>query len=274
MTLKELCIGIGMPEEVTENVLRIYKEQDYSALKAVTDKLYNRRDWETALEEVKKALGKDDKGLKMLTLQLVTGLNTYRLYEEKGISQKIFFDTFQCFSRFVGELMVSYHTYGFDREWSTPRQISMEEFRLGELEFEMENWKGERVISVHIPSDARITRDNCLNSYEQAQEFFAKYYPEMKYRYFICDSWMLSPGLKEVLPPDSRILQFQADYTIEEWNKEDTSYMEWVFKNLDLPFDELPEETSLQRNIKRFIKEGGFLGSAFGYMEKPVFCRV
>ncbi|MDF2871495.1 MAG: hypothetical protein K0R05_3070 [Anaerocolumna sp.] len=268
MTLKELCIGINMPEEVTETVLELYKEQDYSALKSASDKLYRRADWEKALEELRNALGKDEKGLKMLTLLLVTGLNTYKLYEEKGISQKIFFDTFQCFSRFVGEHLVSYHTYGFDREWWTPRQISMEEFRLGELEFEVDYWEGERVISVHIPSDAKITRENCLNSYEQALEFFAKYYPDINYRYFICDSWMLSPGLKEVLPPETRILQFQADFTVEEWNKEDPSYMEWVFKNSKLPFDELPEETSLQRNIKRFMKEGGFIGSAFGYIEK------
>lgn len=268
MNLEKLCIGINMPEEITETLLRIYKEQDYTLLKPACDKLYDRATWDEALEELKAALGEDKNGLKMLTLFLVTGLDTYKFYEEKGISEKIFFHTFQCFSRFVREHLVSHHTYGFDREWWTPRQIAMEEFRLGELEFELEHWKEERVISVHIPSDAKITRENCLNSYKQALEFLAKYYPDIKYRYFICDSWMLSPGLKEVLIPESRILQFQVDYTIEEWNKEDTSYMEWVFKNCNLPFDELPEETSLQRNIKRFIREGGFIGSAFGYIEK------
>jgi hypothetical protein len=268
MNLKELCIGINMPEEVTTELITINDKLDYEALKLATEKLYSRPIWQEGLEEIKIALGEDEKGLKMLTLMLIMGLETYNRYEEKGISQKIFFNTFKCFSRFVGEHLVSFNTYGFDREWWTPRQISMEEFRLGELEFEVESWKGDVVISVHIPSDAKITKENCLESYHQAKAFFAKYYPELRYEYFICDSWMLSPGLKEVLSTDSRILSFQQDYTIEEWNKEDPSYMEWVFKNTKLSFEEMPEETSLQRNIKSYIKSGGLIGSAFGYIKK------
>lgn len=268
MNLNEMCNGINMPEEVTKEVIKLHDELDYAALKSASEKLYSRPRWQEGLEELKSTLGKDEKGLKILTLMLAMGLHTYNRYEEKNISQKIFFDTFKCFSRFVREHMASFKTYGFDREWWTPRQISMEEFRLGELEFEVENWKGETVISVHIPSDAKITRENCLESYHQAKEFFSGHYPELEYKYFICDSWMLSPGLKEVLPPESRILQFQQDYTIEEWNKDDSSYMGWVFKNTKLTFEEMPEETSLQRNIKRFIKGGGLIGSAFGYIKK------
>jgi hypothetical protein len=232
--------------------------------------LLYRPSWKEGLEEVKNILETDPNGLKMLTFQLATVLDTYKRYEEKGISLNIFYDTFKCFSRFVREYMVSFKTYGFDREWWTPRQISMEEFRLGELEFELEKWKEEVVISVHIPSDAKISKENCLESYNQAKKFFSEYYPELEYKYFICDSWMLSPALKEILSPESRILQFQMDYTIEEWNKEAPSYKQWVFKNVNISIEDMPEDTSLQRNIKGYVRNGGLIGSAMGYMEKGI----
>lgn len=267
--LKDLCNGINMPEEVTDIVLQLEKELDIKAFESAVSKLYHRPLWQEGLEELRKALGEDKNNFKMLTCMLIMGLDVYEKYMEKGISEKIFYDTFGCFSRFVKEHMASYGTYGFDREWWTTRQLSMEEFRLGELEFEVEKWKDEDVISVHIPSDAMITRENCVASYALSKEFFQEYYPEFAYNYYICDSWMLSPGLGDVLPADSRIISFQKDYTIAEWDKENRSYLEWVYKNPaeTLTTEELPENTSLQRNIKKYLQEGGRIGAALGYIK-------
>ncbi|SHO49168.1 acyltransferase domain-containing protein [Anaerocolumna xylanovorans] len=265
--LKDICDGIKMPEEVTNIVLELEKELDMKALEPSVCKLYRRSLWQEGLGELRKVFGEDKNNYKMLTCMLVMGLDTYKKYKEKGISDKVFYDTFACFSRFVKEHMASYGSYGFDREWWTPRQLSMEEFRLGELEFEVEKWEGEDVISVHIPSDASITRENCVASYTWSKEFFKEYYPGFAYKYYICDSWMLSPGLKDVLPADSRILSFQKDFTITEWDKENPSYLEWVYKNSNLTLEELPENTSLQRNIKKHLKEGGKIGTAFGYIK-------
>lgn len=267
MNIIALCNGIDMPEEVTKNIIELQDTLDYAALQPAAAKLFHRMSWAQGLEEAKDILGEDKNGFKILTFMLITGLETFKLYEEKGIGKDIFFDTFKCFSRFVREHMASFHTYGFDRGFWTPRHIAMEEFRLGELEFEIEEWKEEVVISVHSPSDAKISKENCMNSYSQAKEFFQRFYPNLKFKYFICDSWMLSPALKEVLSPESRIIQFQEDYTIDEWNKEDPSYKEWVFKNPKVTIEEMAEGTSLQRNIKEFVKSGGCIGTAVGYIK-------
>lgn len=265
--LKDICDGINMPEEVTNIVLELEKELDMKALEPSVNKLYHRPLWQEGLDELRKAFGEDKNNYKMLTCMLVMSLDVYKKYKEKGISDKVFYDTFACFSRFVREHMSSYGSYGFDREWWTTRQLSMEEFRLGELEFEVEKWQDGDVISVHIPSDASITRENCVDSYNWSKEFFREYYPDFAYNYYICDSWMLSPGLKDVLPAESRILSFQKDFTITEWDKENPSYLEWVYKNPNLTLEELPENTSLQRNIKKYLKEGGKIGTAFGYIK-------
>ncbi len=265
--LKDICEGIQMPEEVTAILLGLEKELDLKALAPSVEKLYHRPLWEEGLAELRTAFGEDKNGFKMLTCMLLMGLDVYEKYKEKGMEEKVFFDTFACFSRFVKEHLASYGTYGFDREWWTTRQLSMEEFRLGELEFEVEKWNGEDVISVHIPSDAVITRENCVASYAWSKVFFKEFYPDFQYKYYICDSWLLSPSLPDVLPADSKIVNFQKDFIITEWEKENPSYLEWVYKNPNLKLEELPENTSLQRNIKKYLKEGGKIGTAFGYIK-------
>ena len=85
---------------------------------------------------------------------------------------------------------------------------------------------------------------------------------------FACDSWLLSPALKELLPEESRILQFQNRFEVKSWNKEEDAYLEWVFKRKDLPLEKLPEETSLQRKMKAYVLQGGKIGEAYGEIPK------
>jgi hypothetical protein len=268
LELVRLCEKINMPWEVTEIVLSINQTINFSAFRNSTDKLLSRATWKEGLEELKKVFAEDTNGFKMLTCMLVCGLATHDKYLEKGISEDIFYDTFGCFSRFVKEHKASYDCYGFDREWWTVRQIAMEEFRIGALEFEFDVVKDHKVISVHIPSDVKLSKENSDRSYAEAREFLAKYYPEYKYDNFACDSWLLSPNLKEVLDPNSQILQFQSDFQIESVNPDATDYMEWVFKNRGKSLEEVPQDTSLQRKMKAYLKSDGKIGTAFGYLKE------
>lgn len=271
LDLKQLCSGINMPEEITEKVLSISQNFNYQALKIPMDKFEKRDTWMEGLEELRKVFGEDAGGFKMLSCMLTKSLTIYNKYAEKQLSDELFYATFGCFSRFVREHKVSYGVYGFDREWWTPRQIALQEFRIGELEYEMVLEEGQNVISIHIPSDAKLTMEKCKHSLEDAKLFFAEYYPDYSYEKFICDSWLLSPNLKEVLGIDSMILYFQNAFEIVSFAPEDDSYMEWVFKNPKLSIDEVPQDTSLQRKMKSYIKSGRKIGSALGYLKENGF---
>lgn len=271
--LKDLCKEIAMPLEVTGRILTLDKECEYSEIQEWTDKLFHQASWKEGLAGLKKILDPDPDGLKMLTCMLRLSQNSHLEYKEKGIRDEIFYDTMACFSRFVEENRVSYGRYGFNREWWTTRQLSLTEFRLGTLEFEMAEMEGEEVISIHIPSDAHMNTENCRDSYLAAQDFFKQYYPQYQYKHFACETWLLSPALKEIVSPDSRILEFQEGFHIVKTIPDVLDYMEWVFKNPKLSIDEVPQDTSMQRKMKAYIKAGGDIGAALGYLKEEYLDR-
>lgn len=271
MKLNELCNQINMPVKVTEQVNLLSGELDWDRLEPQMTLFFHKETWAEGVEAIRKILEEDTNGFKMLTCMLKAGLQTYEMYIDKKINEIIYYDTFGCFSRFVNEHMKSYGCYGFDRDWWTCRQISMREFRIGELEYEMEYKEDKYVMSIHIPSDAKLSADNCKQSVMQAIDFFDTYYPDYQYEKLRCGSWMLSPALTYVLPPESNILMFQKAFVIISVDKQDRSYLEWIFNNSKLSINEFPQHTSLQVNVMKYLKSGGKIGSAVGYLRDEGF---
>ena len=61
------------------------------------------------------------------------------------------------------------------------------------------------------------------------------------------------------------------EFRLTEVQPEDTEYITWIFKKPGGSIDELPGHTSLQRNIKQFLKNGGHIGSAKGILADEDF---
>lgn len=267
-SMRELCRAIEMPKEVTEYAVRFDSEFEYGSAEAGMNKLFDPAAWNEGLKELKASLGEDPKGYKMLTCMLHCCGRTWEFYRSHGISGQIFAETMKCFSRFVKEHKESYGCYGFDREWWTARQLSGRLFRIGELEYELREEKGERVIALHIPSDARLEREKVLASIGQAKKFLEEKFPEYSKAEMQCHSWLLSPTLREVLPPKSNILAFQELFDIKILGEDKAGeYMVWVFKRSDIPLEDLPENTSLQRRLKAYLLSGGKVLEAGGELK-------
>lgn len=277
--LRELCFKLEIPETVTEEVLFWEKElkqkQNFAKIENAMEELFCQETWEKGLQELRENLGEDPYGMKMLTCMLNCGLKTHLRYQTWGISDKIFIDSLKCFSRFVQEHRESFGVYGFDREWWTVRQLSGKLFRIGELEYEFiegrKRGKELHYISLHIPSDADLDLKKVHRSYEQAGVFVHKYFPEYEGEEVRCCSWLLSPALREILPSTSKILRFQEEFVIQHVDEESNSFLQWVYKRTDILWEELPEETTLQRNLKQYILSGKKLGEGEGYLPKKFF---
>jgi hypothetical protein len=220
-----------------------------------------------------------DYGLKALAVYLAAARYTHERYAEKGISDVVYYDTIKAFSRFVKEHTESNGHYGFDRHFWIYRQLSLNLFRLGELEYEMMSLPkdtspvgkvaaGDPVLCVHIPSSAMMTRELLDASYRRAKKFFAQFYPEFRYQCVYCSTWLLSPVLKQILKPGSRILEFQADYEITHIDLESNSAILQIFKRNYDDFTQLPEDTSLMRGMKDILLKGGKIGLASGYVRE------
>lgn len=263
-----LCHAIGLPRECRIEVCRFRRSPAFDTLlpkaSPLLEELFNPATWDRALADLKALLGDDPQGMKILTLMLVCCGETWNLYDSLGISSEIYIATLKCFPRFIEEHFESYGTYGFDRDFWTMREISGHLFRLGALEFELTVEDGAKAVHIHIPSDADLSCRARRSSYTAARTFISRFFPAYADAPFLCTSWLLSPALKECLPESSRILSFQSEYEVTEIFPDHDQFLTWVYKRPNVPLADLPEDTSLQRNLKKYLLAGRKVGEAAG----------
>ena len=141
-------------------------------------------------------------------------------------------------------------------------------FRIGALEYQFKEYEGEKVIGLHIPSDADLSGESVDASFRQAELFFGTYYKEYEYSRYTCNSWLMAPALSPLLSGGSNILSFQNRFDIIREDREDKEYIEWLFQvPADTEYTDLPQRTSLQRKVRELLLQGGTVGSAFGIMD-------
>ncbi len=268
MTLEEVCERICLPDQMKRKVLDFAGEFEEKTVKPFFAALYDPSDWEKGVKEIEGVLGNDPDGSKMLTFMLLRAVETHREYEKRGISETIFVDTIKFCTRFIEEHYEIYGTYAFTWGWWFPRQISLREFRIGALEYEMIEQDEKKIINIHIPADADMRLDSLRKSYEDAREFFAKYFPEYAQSDMVCDSWLLSPVLAKLLSKNSNIVGFQKAFDLIRVDDTNDSSIRWVYGRTDIPIHELPQYTSLQKKIKACLLEGGSIGAAYGRLHE------
>lgn len=259
MDLATLCRRISLPEEAVGPVLR------HSASPVSEDTLRALTMPETApgaYEACKALCAPGERGLDLLALMLRAALMTYGNYQRQAIGDGIYLATMGCFSRFVGEHLASFGTVGFDRGWWAYRQLSMRLFRVGELEYEFR--PDEQTIHLHVPSDTDLRLPLCAASLEQFQHFAAAHYPEWAQWPVVINSWLLSPALDGLLPPESNIRRFKRCFDLTGWDQASTEFLQCVYGRTDIPYAQLPERTRLQRAMKAHLLGGGTVGSARG----------
>ena len=212
-------------------------------------------------------------GADVMASQLVTALKNRQDGPWTGLPEEIFLDTMRAYTRFVGEHMRSTGRYAFDRGFWTTRQADALLFRVGALEYELLERDEKPVLSLHIPSDIRLVPEALNASVAAARRFMAEYRPAWKDAPMVCASWLMFPGLKDLLPEDSHILRFQRAFDFTGVVAEEGGVLEWVF-NLTAPQQEhadlsaLPEDTSLRRRMKAFLLAGGKVGVGRGVLAR------
>lgn len=77
-----------------------------------------------------------------------------------------------------------------------------------------------------------------------------------------------SPALAKLLKPDCKIICFQNCFRLLEWKKKDNEFLQWVYGRTDIEYEYLPENTSLQRNMKKYLLQGGRIGAGRGILMK------
>ena len=125
--------------------------------------------------------------------------------------------------------------------------------------------KDDRVLGLHIPSHRGSLTDAVRSaSYREAWEYFSALW-QTDTVVLRCISWLLFPAHYEMLPPQSNIVHFMNDFHIYKTREPAPDDLYSVFgTDADLPVQELPEDTVLQRAYKRRLLSGEPIGRGGG----------
>ena len=265
MDISTLCNEIKLQPEIRERVLEFGRIFDFKRVERQLKDFLVYKSMKTAHSELQAILGEDKDHMKILACMLKASADAWEIYEQKGISKEIYLDTMKCYTRFIDETYRMTGRLYFDRYWWTARQAGCHLFRIGALEYEATDMGDERMIKLHIPSDADFSPDAVERSLESAKVFFRQYYPETADAQYCCHSWLLDPGIRGMLREGSNIISFQDRFEIYDEGEADTEFMEWVFQRRpDTDYADLPEVTSLQRNMKKHLLCKGVIRNAYG----------
>ena len=111
---------------------------------------------------------------------------------------------------------------------------------------------------MHILAGADISVAATKRSIEMARALVQERFPEFTGRLVYCSSWLLDPGLTELLGEESKISGFQRLYTRHPQKSSGMHVFGFVFPKNYGSFDKLPENTRLMRLLKQLYLNGGY----------------
>lgn len=287
--MAELCDALKFPYEVSVRLKKLAQTMPWQTLAPFLNGMGSPETAPEAMrraEQVTRPLNPD--GFGPLAFLLAASCETRRRYRETGLPDSVFIDSLGCLPRCVREDRANTGRWGFDRGYWVWRQVSGCLFRLGTLEYEYCAANVEvplaggtvlpaqtPVLYVHIPSDASLDADSLEKSYRAAGEFFTLHQKAVCKRLgapraVLCNSWLLAPALTQLLPPGSGIRRFASGYDLFAADPDDEEFYRWLYGR-KMPPEQLPENTSLQRAVKRHLMEGKNVGAAYGILKRRLF---
>lgn len=117
---------------------------------------------------------------------------------------------------------------------------------------------GDYCLGMHIPRKADVSTEGTLHACRVGIQMVHERFPEYGVGNAVfCASWLLNPRLKEIQGPQSKITQFEECFT-KYPNKDTTgaAVFSFVFARKPADLNDLEENTSLQRKLKKMYLEG------------------
>ena len=144
--------------------------------------------------------------------------------------------------------------------------VQRETTRLEKSEWTVVAKTGDGIAAIHIPRGAKLTDDVMNKSFREAFKIMVERYPDYNPKMVHCSSWLVDPKLAEILGPTSNIAHFISrfmKYPIKSGGKE---LFGFAFPSGIDSYEDLPEDTSLQRKLKKLYLDGGFIHAHAGFV--------
>lgn len=137
--------------------------------------------------------------------------------------------------------------------------------RLKKSEWRVVLQKDDGYLVTHIPERWPFDHETILASYRRAREVYAHCYPDLGIRALHCRTWLLAPQMQGFLKPDANLVRFQNDYILYPCVCNGKAVFSFLFLKPFESYDELPENTTLQREVKKIYLRGEVLYETAGF---------
>lgn len=121
---------------------------------------------------------------------------------------------------------------------------------------------GDKCLAMHLPKGADIKKENVQRACAAAFEIIGKSYPDYIGAPVQCASWLLDPGVEDLLGPDSNVVRFGKMFARCPGKSPGRAANSFVFPGRYEKDEDLPEDTRLQRALKQHYLNGGY---SYGY---------
>ena len=287
---KNLIEKLELPEsaekEFTEVVkladenLQLGRELDKLIMRFMFPKAHDIRRFLEKLTPIAQNYSVDENILQFVFLLLAAETMAKR-YTKQGIPDRVFYETIKDLKYKFDECVECKGYYGtFVPHWFEGF-YRLERFSLGRFQYEHTDTdreivtpsgikikKGTKVLFLHIPSSGEpLTDEVRFDSYKKAYDFYKNTsFVKNGKIIFVCHSWLLYKEHYKFLPENSNILRFMNDFYIYDQYISDIKEDLWrIFGKQDkLPYNELPEDTSLKRAYKNWLIEKNETGGGVG----------
>ncbi len=118
------------------------------------------------------------------------------------------------------------------------------------------------VLSVHLPKGMDLSKENVDIAFSTAIEKARQWYPDQQIKGLYCGSWLLDPALVNILGENAKIIQFGNRFVRHPIKDDGQAVSRFVFPPNITDLNELPENTTLERGLKKLYLSGGFI---YGY---------
>lgn len=273
-----------LPQEATEyltekgTLLLTTYEQDVAD---IVELLYNSDCSVKATLEAREKLA-EKSGVELYTVNFVFMVAASKRmkadYIAAGHSEEIFWETILDLKFKLFECKMVHNVWGnFVENWyDIFYQVAI--FKLGRLEYEVCEFPeeapvytfgditlkpGDKLVSIHIPSSGKLTKELREESYKMAWEFFGK-----KPLACFCHSWLLFEGNRQIFPATMNLVDFMNDWDIVQSYEIDDYYDAWRLfgRKYEGDVSVLPQVTSQQKAMAAWLAQGKKTGEGLGVL--------
>lgn len=152
--------------------------------------------------------------------------------------------------------------------------INLRIIEVGRLQYELIKFnplnesEEKKCLKIHIPAGEKLDINKVKISLKDSKNEIKKYFNLENPEYY-CTSWLLSRQINSIIDKNSNIAKFYSLFDVEDSENGINDILNFVYniKECD-DYNKLPENTSLQRKVKRMLIFGNKIKLGQGVLKK------